>query len=455
MLSSLVGARELQIGVSMFLSNQVAWWQVYPLGALSAPIHERDFSTGVQHRLVKLTSWFEYVAGLGCTGILLAPIFESAAHGYDTLDHFNIDSRLGTNEDFDELVAAAKRHNLAIILDGVFNHVGRNHPLVTETLASQDFGADCPIKIDWVDGNPQCHFWEGNTDLVELNHQSPKVFDLVVKAMKFWLAKGAAGWRLDVAYAIPDDFLSAVIDEVRKEFPDVFVLGEVIHGDYCDITKAKRLDSVTQYELWKAIWSSIKDHNMWELAWAITRHNELAVRAGKELGFNNPLAWQTFIGNHDVNRIASVVSDAGAALAAIFLFTLPGLPSIYYGDEQGFRGVKGEGIYTDYQLRPPLPDSPDQLAGFGNWLRQLYQQLIGLRRENLWLTNSFVEVVDKTDTTITYRCFASQNTSTDASQPREFLVSVELAGRPKAQISVDGQLVFDWVSDFELMEKPN
>src|SRR5699024_3533965 len=206
-----------------------------------------------------------------------------------------------------------------------------------------------------------------------------------------WLRRGADGWRLDVAYAVPSDFWVEVLGRVRREFPDALFLGEVIHGDYPAVARAGTLDTVTQYELWKAVWSSLVDRNLWELAWALERHDELSA----------DLVLQTFVGNHDVTRIASRVGDEGAALAAVVLLTLPGMPSIYYGDELGFRGEKGDSWGADLPLRPELPASPSD-AVLGRQLLTLHRELIALRRANPWITRGRVGVVDRANEQLTY-----------------------------------------------------
>lgn len=345
------------------------WWHVYPLGATGAPVQERHEGDSGP-RLLRLLPWLDHVVELGCDGLLLGPVFTSATHGYDTLDHLSLDPRLGDAEDWDRFVAEARGRGLRIMLDGVFNHVSTAHPLVQ----------DGPTRP-----------WEGHGDLAELDHDDPAVADLVTDVMLHWLRRGADGWRLDVAYAVPPRFWAEVLGRVRHEFPDALFLGEVIHGDYPSMARAGTLDTVTQYELWKAVWSSLVDRNLWELAWALERHDELS----------SDLVLQTFVGNHDVTRIASRVGDEGAALAAVLLLTLPGMPSIYYGDELGFRGEKGSSWGADGPLRPMLPDHPSDI-GLGWDMFRHHQELVALRRANPWLTRGRVAVVDKANEQLAY-----------------------------------------------------
>ncbi|MGJ3508356.1 alpha-amylase family protein [Enemella sp. A6] len=397
----------------MSLLDHAIWWHVYPLGAVGAPIHDRpDHDPG--HRLGRLTAWLDYVIELGCSGLLLGPVFDSTSHGYDTLNHFRIDPRLGDDADWDAFVAEAHSRGLSIVLDGVFNHVGINHALVAE-------GPEGPVKFS----GEHVHGWEGHTDLAELDHADPRVADLVTEVMCHWLGRGAAGWRLDVAYAVPPEFWREVLGRVREQYPEAIFIGEVIHGDYARIAADGTLDSVTAYELWKAIWSSLVDANMWELAHALERHDQ----------YSRSLVLQTFIGNHDVTRIANRVGDAGVVPALAVLMTVPGMPSIYYGDEQGYRGERLDGYHADDQLRPPLPDTPEQLADAGRWLYRVHQQLIGLRRRHPWLTRGRIEVVAKDNAWIEYAV---------TGEDQRLDVRIDLEPSPAVRISSGGSRIFEW-----------
>ncbi|MGO9961400.1 MAG: alpha-amylase family protein [Solirubrobacteraceae bacterium] len=404
----------------MSLLDHAIWWQVYPLGALGAPIHDRA-AGDPGHRLPRLEAWLDYAIELGCSGLLLGPIFESSTHGYDTLDHFRIDSRLGEQAEFDHLVAEARRRGLSVVLDGVFNHLGAHHQLVGSAVGS----GTGVVRMRDDNGTRRPEPWEGHTDLAVLDHDDPAVANLVAEVMLHWLRCGIAGWRLDVAYAVPTQFWRQVLARVRAEFPHAIFIGEVIHGDYSTVAHAASLHSITQYELWKAIWSSLTDRNLWELAWALERHNR----------FSADLVTQTFVGNHDVTRIASQVGDAGAALAAIVLMTVPGMPSIYYGDEQGFRGHKQTGRRPDDQLRPALPTTPADLAPNGWWLYRLHQDIIGLRRRNPWITRGDVHVDAKDCTWITYQT---------TGHGHHLHVHIALDPQPRADITVDGTTAFQW-----------
>ena len=335
------------------------WWHVYPLGALGAD------TTGVDRHcrrpLSALIDWLDHAVALGVNGIALGPIFSSATHGYDTLDHFTIDERLGDRSDFDALVAACRSRGIRIMLDGVFNHVSRQHDRVSDDVAEGGW--------ERRDRDGHVQTFEGHGDLVTLDHRNPAVADLVVEVMCHWLAAGVDAWRLDAAYAVPQEFWRTVLPRVRERFPDAYVMAEVIHGDYPGYVADTGVDSVTQYELWKAFWSSIIDANMHELQWALVRHGEM---------LQTFVPW-TFVGNHDVTRTATRLAEHSADLAVVLLATLPGTPAVYYGDELGWTGTKEDRVGGDDAVRQMLPDTPpvdDELPP----VYRLHQRLFAIRR---------------------------------------------------------------------------
>ncbi|MFI7602554.1 alpha-amylase family protein [Actinoplanes sp. NPDC049681] len=368
--------------------RHAVWWQVYPLGFAGAyPEHDNG-------GLRRLDAWLDYVIELGASGLLLGPIFAAETHGYDTVDHFRIDPRLGADSDFDTLIAASHERGLRVVLDGVFNHVGRGHPAFQDVLAHGDAAA----SARWFRRRSTGDFvtFEGHDALVTLNHLEPAVADYVVEVMTHWLRRGADGWRLDAAYAVPPSFWATVLPRVRAQFPEAYVFGEVIHGDYPAVVAQSTLDSVTQYELWKAIWSSLESANFFELSWALERHN----------GFLDSFVPQTFVGNHDVTRLASRLSDERLVpLAVAVLMTVGGTPSIYSGDEQGFRGVKEDRVAGDDAVRPPFPAEPAQLAPYGQPLLRVHQELIALRRRNAWLHRARTRTLHLTNEQFVYQAY--------------------------------------------------
>jgi glycosidase len=367
------------------------WWQVYPLGFVGA-FPADPAPTSDEHRLRRIVDWLDHAQALGTSGIALGPIFASRTHGYDTTDHYRVDPRLGDDADFDHLVGEAHRRGLRVLLDGVFNHVGTDFARYAQAEAGGD-GA-------WFrkSGNSFATF-EGHDGLIALNHDNPEVIDYVVDVMSHWLRRGADGWRLDAAYAVPDAFWAQVLPRVRQEFGDAWFVGEVIHGDYAGTVAESTFDSVTQYELWKAIWSSLNDTNFHELDHALRRHAE----------FLDTFAPMTFIGNHDVTRIASQVDDPRHAdHALVVLLTTGGTPSVYAGDEWSYRGVKEERFGGDDAVRPEFPARPQDAEHLGEDAFRLHQHLIGLRRRHPWLYAARTTALSLSNSRYVYR------TSSDA-----------------------------------------
>ena len=363
-------------------------WHVYPLGFVGAPA--RLESQEVSHRLAHLEAWLDHAVALGCSGLALGPVFSSASHGYDTLNYFTIDPRLGDDDDFDHLLQAAHARGLSVLLDGVFNHVSRRNRIVQDAQSAGP-DSDAGRMVRWCAG--RLDVFEGHSDLVALNHDNPAVREHVTRIMNYWCGRGVDGWRLDAAYSVNPEFWAAVLPSVREKYPDVWIFGEVIHGDYASIVRASGMDSVTQYELWKGIWSSIESRNFFELDHALGRHNE----------FSDAFTPMTFVGNHDVTRIASRVGQDGAVLATAILATIGGIPLIYYGDELAYRGVKEERFGGDDDIRPVFPASPADLSNLGADTLRAHQSLLGLRRRHPWLVDARTESLDLTNERYVYR----------------------------------------------------
>ncbi|KUN84246.1 alpha-amylase family glycosyl hydrolase [Streptomyces griseoruber] len=364
----------------MSWSDHAIWWHVYPLGFLGAEHAALSARSAPVHRLPALTGWLDHLVSLGCNGLALGPVFAAETHGYDTVDHFRIDPRLGTEDDLAELVERAGERGVRVLLDGVFHHVGRSFGPFADVAAH---GARSPYADWFVPESDDYRVFEGHRHLVALNHAAPAVADHVASVMEHWLDRGIAGWRLDAAYAVPRPFWRAVTDRVRRRHPGAWFSGEVIHGDYTAYVTEGGLDTVTQYELWKAVWSSLNDTNPHELAWALKRHN----------AFLDVFAPQTFVGNHDVTRIASRLREPRhLAHALTLLFTLGGVPSVYAGDERAMRAVKEDRVGGDDAIRPAFPADPAGLGEEGLDVQRLHQALIGLRRRHPWLVRAHTRV---------------------------------------------------------------
>jgi cyclomaltodextrinase / maltogenic alpha-amylase / neopullulanase len=374
--------------------GHVVWWQVVPLGFTGA---EKAAVTEVRHRLPALEGWLDHLISLGCNGLLLGPVFASGSHGYDTVDYYRIDPRLGDDADFDALVAACRARGVRLLLDGVFNHAGRDFPPVARALAQGPGSAD----EDWLarlydnGGMITADYFEGHSELVTLNHGSDRVREHVRDVMRHWLGRGADGWRLDAAYAVPAEFWAAVLPAVRAEFPEAWFVGEMIHGDYVGYVEASGLDSVTEYELWKAVWSAVDSVNLHELDWTLGRHAT----------FVESFVPLTFLGNHDVTRVAAQIHDPRHRSHAVaLLLFLPGVPSVYYGDEFGLEAVKEDRPDGDDAIRPALPADRGTYANPHPEVEEWYRRLIGLRRRHPWLVDAVLSTSEVTNAHLVVRC---------------------------------------------------
>ncbi len=336
------------------------FYHIYPLGLLGAPA--RNEEDPVEHRLPALEAWGAHARSLGCNAVYLGPVFESASHGYDTIDYRRVDRRLGDNGDLANLVAAWRARGLRVILDGVFNHVSREFPAFRDLLKR---GEESPYREWFVDvdfgqrsplGDPFSYYaYEGNFDLVKLNLHHRDVRDHLFDVARMWFGEFAIdGIRFDAVDGIDHGFLKDFATVCREANPECWLMGEVVNGDYREWTEPGELDSCTNYEAFKGLYSSFNDRNLFEIAWSLNRE------FGPE-GVYRHLRLYSFADNHDVNRVASLLHRAEdlASLYAI-LFAMPGAPSIYYGSEWGIGGDKGQA--NDAALRPalslPVADAP-------------------------------------------------------------------------------------------------
>lgn len=376
--------------------EHAVWWHVYPLGFTGAEREALPPEAAPVHRLSHIEGWLDYVLELGANGLLLGPVFASQTHGYDTVDHHRVDPRLGDEDDLRHLITTCRDRGIRVLLDGVFNHVGRGFAPFRDVL---EHGHDSR-HAGWFHLYGQGHgddldyeHFEGHRHLVTLNHDNPEVVAYVVDVMDHWLQAGIDGWRLDAAYAVPTSFWRDVLARVRDAHPDAWFLGEVIHAPYEPWIHEAGFDTVTQYELWKSIWSSLNDRNFHELAWTLDRHAALT----------QACLPQTFVGNHDVTRIATqLADDRHVDLAATLLLTLPGSPSIYAGDEQAFTGHKEETPTGDDAVRPTFPSGPDELLPYGWDTYHHHQRLIGLRRRHPGVATGRLHVLDLDNEFLSY-----------------------------------------------------
>ncbi|MBQ9905714.1 MAG: cyclomaltodextrinase [Oscillospiraceae bacterium] len=351
---------------------EAVFYQFYPLGFCGAPFENDGIP---EHRILKVLDWADHIASLGCNAVYFSPVFESDTHGYNTRDFKRIDTRLGTNEDFKQVCDALHEKGIRVVLDGVFNHVGRGFPQFRDVCEKK---WDSPFK-DWFhisfDGNSNYNDglwyegWEGHYDLVKLNLRNPAVVDHIFDAVRYWIEYfGIDGIRLDVAYSLDFDFLKNLRRFTEGLKPDFFLIGELLHGDYSRWVNPEMLHSATNYECYKGLYSSFNSMNMFEIC------HSLKNRFGSEQWCQyRGMHLLCFADNHDVTRIASILSNpAHLPLVYTILFGMPGIPCIYYGSEWGAQAHKNQG---DPALRPCF-DKPEE-----NDLTELIRRLAHAHRE--------------------------------------------------------------------------
>ena len=360
----------------MWAYNSI-FYQIYPIGFCGAPVHNDGVCVP---RIRKLMDWSEYLQTLGVDSILLNPIFESDNHGYDTRDFRKIDCRLGTNEDFSDVCKDLHDHDIKIVLDGVFNHVGRGFWAFRDV---QEKKWDSPYK-DWYKGvnfgwqsplgDPFGYeAWQGHFELPCLNLYNQQVKDYLFDVIRFWVDEfDIDGIRLDCANILDFNFMKEMRAKTASMKPDFWLMGEVIHGDYSRWVNGDTLHSVTNYALHKALYSGHNDHNYFEIAHSLNRQFANG-------GIYRNIYTYNFVDNHDVNRIASSLKDKNHLNNVYTLmYTMPGVPSIYYGSEYGIEGMRTN--HSDYELRPCL-----DLDSIPNPNYQLFDHIVKLGKIRLAL----------------------------------------------------------------------
>ena len=330
-------------------SYETVFYQIYPMGFTGAPFENDGILTP---RIRKVMDWIPHLKKLHVGAVYFSPVFESDTHGYNTRDYQKIDVRLGTNEDFKEVCDALHKAGIRVLLDGVFNHVGRGFFGFQDVLKNRE---SSPYK-DWFyinfggnDGyNDGLWYegWEGHYDLVKLNLRNPAVCDYLLDSVKMWIDTfGIDGLRLDVAYLVDRDFLRRLRRETAAWKEDFVLIGEMIGGDYNQIMGDDMCHSVTNYECYKGLYSSLNSMNLFELVHSLMRQfgpEPWTLYRGRHL--------LNFADNHDVTRLASILTNpAHLPLAYTLLFGMPGMPILYYGSEWGVKAHKSEG---DPALRP-------------------------------------------------------------------------------------------------------
>jgi len=325
--------------------EKAVFYHIYPLGMLGAPFANTEDAAA--DRFPELDQWVPHMEALGCTALYIGPLFESSSHGYDTRDYRLVDRRLGTNEGFRHFTELCHKAGIKVVVDGVFNHTGREFFAFQDIQKNREQSRYCGwykgVNFGW--NSPYndgfgYEAWQGHFELPCLNLQNPEVKQYLFDVIRFWISEfDIDGIRLDCANVMDFGFMQEMRSQTASMEPDFWLMGEVIHGEYGRWVNDGMLHSVTNYELHKSLYSGLNDHNFFEIAHNVRRLEAIGTKL------------YTFLDNHDENRIASKLNKkAHLPLAWTLLFTLPGIPSIYYGSEMGIEGMKKNG--SDAALRP-------------------------------------------------------------------------------------------------------
>ncbi len=360
----------------MWLENSI-FYQIYPLGFCGVKEGENEGAADI----LKIIDFIPHLKKLSVNTLILNPVFESDNHGYDTKDYSMIDKRLGTNGQFKSVCDALHQNGIRIVLDGVFNHVGRNFMQFLDVLENRQNSRYKDWFIINFDGNSNYNDglwyegWEGHFELVKLNLKNPEVCDFLIEKIKGWINEfDIDGLRLDVAYSLDFDFMRRMRRELCGLKADFALIGEVLFGDYNQIVNDEMLHSCTNYECYKGLYSSCNDYNLYEISHSLNRQyggEDWCLYRGKQL--------MTFVDNHDVARIASILKDKNhLSLVYSLLFAMPGIPCIYYGSEWGEEGEKRKD--SDWNLRPYFEEPKE------NGLTELISKLCTIRTTSVPLS---------------------------------------------------------------------
>lgn len=329
--------------------NESVIYTIYPLGFCGAP-KQNDFKQ--EYRLNKILNYINHFKKMSVNAIVFNPLFESTRHGYDTIDYRKVDSRLGDNNSFKEICKTLNDNGIKVLLDGVFNHVGRDFFAFKDVREKKWDSPYCSwfsnLKFDGTSpyGDPFTYDgWGGSFDLVKLNLSNPDVVKYLLDSVCYWIDEfNIDGLRLDAADCVDIEFFKKLRNTCKAKKTDFWLYGEIIHGDYNHWANPETLDSVTNYECYKGIYSSHNDHNYFEIAHSLGRQFANG-------GIYKNIYTYNFTDNHDVDRIASTLKDKNH-LKNVYtmLYTMPGVPSVYYGSEFAIEGKRTK--YSDYELRP-------------------------------------------------------------------------------------------------------
>lgn len=328
--------------------NEAIFYHIYPLGLFNCP-KENNYQY-TESRINECYKWIDHIRDYGFNALYIGPLFESVGHGYETTDYKKLDSRLGTNDDLKNLVNYCHNNGIKVIFDGVFNHVGRDF-FAFKDLKERKWDSkykDWFLNVNFNNNNEyndgfSYDNWGGYNLLVKLNYYNHDVKNYILDVVRFWIEEfDLDGIRLDAADVLNFEFMRDLRGLCNSLKPDFWLMGEVIHGDYTRWANNDMLDSVTNYSLHKALYSGMNTNNFFEIAHTVKRNLNMGL-----------FYLYNFLDNHDVERIYTKLDNKKYFIPVnVMLYTLPGIPSIYYGSEFGIDGKKERG--SDYSLRPYL-----------------------------------------------------------------------------------------------------
>ncbi len=333
--------------------DEAVFYHIYPLGMTGAP--KQNIYSEPEHRLNTLLPFIPQIKKLGFNALYIGPLFESVGHGYETTDYKKLDTRLGTNEDLTNFVKECHKQGIRVILDGVFNHTGRDFFAFQDIKQNRESSKyrDWYCNVNFYGNNEyndgfSYDNWGGYNLLAKLNQHNPEVRQYIGDVIRFWVTEfDIDGIRLDAADVLDFSYMRMMRQVASEVKPDFWLMGEVIHGDYIRWVNADTLHSVTNYHLHKALYSGHNDHNYFEIAHTVKRLYEMGGNRTDGLKLYN------FVDNHDVERIYTKLNSKKHFVPVhILLYTLPGVPSVYYGSEFGIEGQKQRG--SDDSLRPAI-----------------------------------------------------------------------------------------------------
>jgi len=356
-------------------STDAVFYHIYTLSLSQATFHN-DYAEQ-KHSLSEIEKWLPHIKELGCNAVLFSPVLKARTHGYDVTDYYQIDNRIGTNAEFQALVKLFHNNGVRVVLDSVFNHCGRDFFAFQELKNGNKEYADWFSGVDFNKTSPlgdsfTYDTWGGYYELPKFNPKNEDVRRYLLKAVQYWMDTfNIDGMRLDAADELDFDFMSDLRRITTTKNPNFWLMGEVVHGYYSKWVNTNTLHSVTNYTLFKSLFSSHNDNNLYELAYNLKHAVPLQ---GLPL-FN-------FLDNHDQPRIASNIHNpAFLGTLHTLLFTLPGIPSIYYGSEWGIHGKKENN--SDQPLRPYINiESPSKNIP---WLESYIRKLADIRKEQIAL----------------------------------------------------------------------